>query len=113
MFGVEILSGVEVNILDISGKVDLSDKTIKKLDVVIASLHTPCISPMSVEENTECVINTMKNPYIKILGHPGDPRYPLDIKKVVSASRDTETVLELNNTSLSPKTEDSAALKLC
>ena len=45
----------------------------------------------------------MKNPYIKILGHPGDPRYPFEIKSVVSAARDTNTVLELNNTSLSPK----------
>jgi len=102
MFGVEVLKGVELNILDITGKVDLSNNTIKKLDVVIASLHTPCISPMSQEENTQCVINTMKNSYIKILGHPGDPRYPLDIHKVISASRDTNTVIELNNTSLSP-----------
>ena len=103
MFGVEILSGVELNILDINGKVDLPEKTIKKLDVVIASLHIPCIKPMSLEENTQCIINTMKNPYIKIFGHPGDPRYPFDIKAVVSASRDTKTVLELNNTSLSPQ----------
>ncbi len=103
LYGVEILSGVELNILDKSGKVDLSEKTLKMLDVIIASLHIPCIKPMSYEENTECLINTMKNPYIKILGHPGDPRYPFDIKKVVLAAKETNTILELNNASLSPE----------
>jgi len=103
LFGVEVLSGAELNILDINGKVDLPENIIKKLDVVIASLHIPCIKPMSIEENTRCIVNTMKNPYIKIFGHPGDPRYPFDIKTVVSASRDTNTILELNNTSLSPQ----------
>lgn len=103
LYGVEILSGVELNIIDKSGKVDLSERTLKKLDVIIASLHIPCIKPMSYEENTECLINTMKNPYIKILGHPGDPRYPFDIEKVVSAAYDTNTIIELNNASLSPE----------
>ncbi len=103
IYGVEILKGAELNILNKEGKVDLPEKVLKKLDVVIASLHIPCIKPMSFEENTECIINTMKNPFIKILGHPGDPRYPFDIKKVVSAAKDTKTVIELNNTSLSPE----------
>ena len=101
LFGVEVLKGVELNILDINGKIDLPKNILKKLDVVIASLHIPCIDPMSFDANTECIINTMKNPYIKILGHPGDPRYPFDIKKVVIASGENSTVLELNNASLS------------
>jgi len=103
LYGVEILKGAELNILNTEGKVDLPEKILKRLDVVIASLHIPCIKPMSFEENTECIINTMKNPYIKILGHPGDPRYPFDIEKVVSAAKETKTVIELNNTSLSPE----------
>lgn len=100
--GIEVLKGVELNILDIEGNVDLKEKTLKKLDIVIASLHTPCIKPMSIEENTLALINTMKNPIINILGHLGDPRYPIDIKKVVSFARDTNTVIEINNASLSP-----------
>lgn len=101
MFGVEILKGAELNILDVNGKIDLPENILKRLDVVIASLHVPCIDPMSFDANTECIINTMKNPYIKILGHPGDPRYPFDIKKVVTASGEYNTALELNNASLS------------
>ena len=102
LYGVEILKGAELNILDTTGKIDLPEDILKTLDVVIASLHIPCIKPMSLEENTECMVNAMKNKYIKILGHPGDPRYPFDIQKVVSVARDTNTLIEINNASLSP-----------
>lgn len=101
--GVELLNGVELNIMDKYGKVDLEENVIKKLDVVIASLHIPCIKPMSMEENTEAVINVMENPLINILGHPGDPRYPIDIVKVVDAAKKTDTLIEINNMSLNPK----------
>ncbi len=102
LFGVEILKGAELNILDKFGKVDLPEKLLQKLDVVIASLHIPCIKPMSYDDNTAAMINAMKNPCVNILGHPGDPRYPFDIKKVVLAAKETNTAIELNNTSLSP-----------
>lgn len=103
LYGVEVLKGAELNILDESGTVDLSPRILDSLDIVTASLHIPCIKPMSVEKNTSCMINTMKNPHINILGHPGDPRYPFDIKSVISAAKDTNTIIEINNTSLSPK----------
>lgn len=100
--GVEVLTGVELNIMDKEGKVDLNKALIEKLDVVIASLHIPCIKPMSMEENTQAIVNVMENPLIKILGHPGDPRYPIDIVKMVDTAKKTNTLIEVNNTSLNP-----------
>ena len=47
MYGIQLLLGSEVNILDAAGTVDLAQKTLEKLDVVIASLHVPCIKPGS------------------------------------------------------------------
>lgn len=41
MYGTRLLLGSEVNILDAAGTVDLEQKTLEKLDVVIASLHVP------------------------------------------------------------------------
>ena len=40
------------------------------MDVVIASLHLPCMKPGSRAENTEAYLNVMKNPYVNIIGHP-------------------------------------------
>ena len=78
MYGIQLLLGSEVNILDAAGTVDLAQKTLEKLDVVIASLHVPCIKPGSRQENTEAYLNVMKNPYVNIIGHPDDGRYDID-----------------------------------
>lgn len=56
MYGIQLLLGSEVNILDAAGTVDLEQKTLEKLDVVIASLHVPCIRPGSRQENTEAYL---------------------------------------------------------
>lgn len=102
--GVRIFRGIELNIMDYEGKLDKSirKKIIKNLDIAIASLHLPCIKPGTEEENTAALVNTMNNPFINIIGHPGDPRYPINIRKVVSTARDTQTLLELNNSSFNP-----------
>lgn len=103
--GVRIFRGIELNITDFDGKTDKSirKKILKSFDIAIASLHIPCITPGTEEENTSALINAMNNPFINIIGHPGDPRYPINIKKVVSAARDTSTLLEINNSSFDPQ----------
>lgn len=61
LYGIELVLGSEVNILDAKGTVDLPQKTMEKLDIIIASLHTPCMEPGSRQENTEAYLNVMKN----------------------------------------------------
>ena len=100
---LEVLMGAELNILNEHGELDLIEKYMKRMDVVIASLHTQCIPMGSREWNTECVINAMKNPYVNIIGHPDDGRYPLDYEAVVQAAKEYHTLLEINNKSLDPK----------
>jgi putative hydrolase len=102
LFGVSLYTGVELNILDENGSVDLQKDIAKKLDVVIAGLHVPCFAPTNESTHTKAIINTMKNPLIKIIAHLGDPRYPFDIPKVVQFARGTKTAIEVNNASLDP-----------
>ena len=68
MYGIQLLLGSEVNILDAQGTVDLAQRTLERMDVVIASLHMPCMKPGSKLENTESYLNVMKNPYVNIIG---------------------------------------------
>jgi putative hydrolase len=58
---------------------------------------------MDRDESTSTLLEVIKNPLINIIGHPCDPRYPLDIKAVVTAARDNNTLLEINNSSLNPQ----------
>lgn len=100
--GMPVLFGTEVNIMDYDGKLDLPVSTLKQMDVVIASLHTPCIKSGSVQENTRALIAALKNPYVNIIGHPDDGRYPVDMEQVVATAKEEHKLLELNNHSLDP-----------
>ena len=60
------------------GNLDLNDDILKGLDYVIASMHYPTIKPGTVEENTEAYINAMKNPYVTVIGHCDDTKFPID-----------------------------------
>lgn len=120
MFGVELLMGSEVNILDVDGNVDLHEKILKNLDIVIASLHMPCINPGSREENTMAYINAMRNPYVNIIGHPDDGNFPVDYESLVKAAKENNVLIEINNSSLKPnnyridtRENDLELLKLC
>lgn len=104
MCGVELLLGAELNILDYNGRVDLSQNAIKKLDITIASMHPPCIRFGTKEQNTSAYLKAMANPFINIIGHPDDTRYPVDFEALVLGAKEHHVLLELNNTSLSPNT---------
>jgi len=97
--GVIVLFGVEANIIDIDGKLDLEDSFLGRLDLVIASLHDVCIKPGSIEENTTAVLNAMKNSYVDILGHLGNPTYPLYYEEVVKEAKKQGKIIEINNSS--------------
>lgn len=102
MYGVRLLKGAEVNIINYEGEVDLPEGTLRGLDLVLASLHPPCIDFADEETVTRGIEKVMKNPYIHIIAHPGDRRYPMDYKRIVKASKQTGTLLEVNNASLKP-----------
>ena len=103
LFGVQLMIGVELNILDTQGKVDLDQPLLSKLDLGVASLHTKCIAPGGDAEGyTHAVISAMDNPYINIIGHPDDGRYPLHYLDVVRAAGEKGVLLEVNNSSLTP-----------
>ena len=76
MNGIDVLFGSEVNIMDENGRVDLHEKVLEELDLVIASIHPPCYGDSKGKElNTQAMINVMKNPRIDIIGHPDDGRF--------------------------------------
>lgn len=103
LYGIRLLLGSEVNIMDFDGNIDLEERDLKGMDVIIASLHTPCIKPGSMKENTTAYLKVMENPYVNIIGHPDDGRYPVDYRALVEGAKEKGKVLELNNHSLDPK----------
>lgn len=101
--GLRILCGVEANIMDFDGNIDLDEYLLKRMDYVIASLHPVCMKPGTREQNTQAVIRAMDNPYVGIIGHPDDDRFPLDLEAIVKAAVEKKVALEVNNSSLDPR----------
>lgn len=97
--GITVLKGVEANIIDYEGNIDIPEFILKRLDIVIASLHDLCLKPGTVKENTKAVIKALENPYIDIFGHPDNPIFPVDIDEVVAAAKEYGKMLEMNNKS--------------
>ena len=100
--GVDVLYGVELNILDYNGTVDLDEETLRGLDYAIISLHKPTFRSGSIEENTFAYVNAMRHPKVKIVGHCDDTRFPVDFEALVIAAKHYGVFLEINNSSLSP-----------
>lgn len=99
--GIKVLRGAEVNIIDFAGSIDIEEERfLKNLDVVIASFHDVCLVPGIIEENTAAFINAIEsNKYIDIIGHPGNPKVPIDYVKFVDACKKHDIIVEINNSS--------------
>jgi len=102
IMGVKLLVGVELNILDTKGTVDLDDWHLVYTDIRIAGIHSLCYKPGTREENTDGLIACMKNPKVQIISHPGDGTADLLFEPVVLAAKETGTLLEINNSSMKP-----------
>lgn len=101
-YGVELLMGAELNIIDFNGSVDLPPRVLQRLDYAVASLHDLCVQPGSIEQNTAAIIGAMQNPHVSIIGHPDDSHFPLDYEAVAAAAKENHVLLELNSSSLRP-----------
>lgn len=102
MYGVKLLLGCEINILDTDETLDLSNDMMSLLDIRIAGIHDICWKPGTEDENTSGVIKVMRNPMINMISHPGDGTAKLNFEELVKASKESGTILEINNHSLSP-----------
>lgn len=100
--GVEIFRGIEANIVDDSGALDASADKMRNLNFIIASCHTVTIEGPDAAYYTTACIRAMGNPSVNVLGHPDDGRMPLLYDELVRAAAETNTLLEVNNHSLSP-----------
>ena len=83
------------------GSLDIDDSVLKRLDLVIGSIHSRFSMPE--EEMTERIINALSNPYLHVLGHPTgrlilkrEP-YAVDMEAVIEAAARFGKAMEINS----------------
>jgi len=99
MKGFQILKGTEVDILN-DGRLDLSEKVLEKLDLVVAAVHSGF--KQEKEKMTKRIVRALENPLVHILAHPSgrllgarDP-YEVEIDEVMEAAKQYGKALEIN-----------------
>jgi putative hydrolase len=95
--GVRIYKGIEANIIDFKGTIDIRDKYLMQLDFAIAGMHEVVIDPGGKAKNTEAVIGALNNKYVDIISHPDNPSYELDYEAVVKEASKLNKLLEVND----------------
>lgn len=97
--GIKILKGAEVDILK-DGSLDYSDKYLKKLDIVLAAVHSRFKS--SEKEMTKRILKALENRYVKILAHPTGrvinkrKAYSVNLSKIFEACKANNVWPEIN-----------------
>lgn len=96
---ITVLRGIEVDILE-DGSLDLPDRVLEKLDLVICAVHSHFDLPRP--QQTERLIRAMDNPNCHILAHPtgrrigGRAGLELDMERLMEAALEHGCFLELN-----------------
>lgn len=116
---VTILLGLESNILGIDGRIDVDEKMMKYLDLVLAGYHFGSIPDKFVKDtgihlsnfmskksryfyekarelNTKAFINAINKNQIDLITHPG-AKGPIYYEEVAKECQNKNTALEINN----------------
>ncbi len=110
--GFTILKGVEVDILP-DGSLDLPDEILRKMDIVVASMHVALDQPLEIATNR--LIRAIEHPLVNIIGHPGGRIYPmvdlvdLDWERVYRAAAYNQVALEINSHKSHPIFDENKA----
>jgi putative hydrolase len=97
MNGVRCLIGVEANILDENGMIDVTESDLKKCGIVIASIHKDTYeAENNLENNTRAICKALENKYVHVIGHPYANAFPCDIERISEAAVKNKKFLEIN-----------------
>lgn len=114
---LKILCGVEANVLNREGDIDVPPEILQKMDIILVGLH-PYIIPYNLETlrivtyylgsrfsrclankarlfNTEALIRAVERYKIDIITHPG-LKLPIDTRELARACAQKGTALEIN-----------------
>ena len=97
--GVRIFKGIEANVLDTYGNIDIPDYDMALYDTlewVNASFHPQTFTPSVKSEHTKAWLNVLKNPYVDVICHSEALKYDYDFDEVIRACAGYGRLIEVN-----------------
>ena len=110
--GMRVLRGVEANIMNEEGEIDINPILYSMLDVIMAGFHPVETygEHKDIAKNTKAAIRMMERGYVDIMVHPGNPQYPIDLEELAAAAKKYNVALEFNDSSLCHSRAGSAPI---
>jgi putative hydrolase len=98
---LKLYKGVELNLLDKPGEIDVPWKFMPFIDLLLLGVH-PNLKPEKPKRFfTDLLLAAMDaNPFVDIITHPNDPQYPLDYDRLAEKAARMGIALELNNSKI-------------
>lgn len=111
--GVYLLKGIEADITDYKGNLDVSDDLLSTLEWTVVSLHSQAIAPGSIEDHTAAYLGVCENKWVDVIGHPTTTKYRFDMEKCVKCFKESGKLIEINESSIiSGKSKPETVLEL-
>lgn len=113
--------GVEANLLDENGKIDLTDEQIKLLDILLVGYHKATFakfvgfffkhnnSEKQIERNTKAYINLLNRYNVNIITHIQE-HIKVNLEPIAKLCAQKGTLIEINNKHLRLTNEDAKIL---
>ena len=98
MEGVRLLRGIEANICDYDGNIDVEPTLQNYLDWVVASMHTITIKgEATVEKCTNAYLKLAENPNVNVIAHSGSEYFKYDYDLVIPKLAQNGKLIEIND----------------
>ncbi len=106
--GVRVLRGVEANVMDFDGRLDMPADRLSRLELVVASMHQSVLEPGGIEACTAVYLALAENPEVDIIGHSGTPLFAYDYEAVIPVFGQTGKVVEINENTFRARSDSAA-----
>ncbi|MDC7226316.1 MAG: PHP domain-containing protein [Spirochaetales bacterium] len=96
--GIILLKGIECNVVDEDGTIDVIEKFMKWYDLVLLGFHNFKAKGAEPEYYSRLMAKAItKNPCVDIIVHPNVPGYRLDFGMIADIAAESGTAIEFNN----------------
>lgn len=98
--GVLTLAGIEANITDFYGTLDIASNDAPKMDWIVASIHHLGLAGLENpdwDKSTHLWLQVAKDPRVHVIGHSGDPDYAYDYDRVIPEFGAYHKLVEINS----------------
>ena len=107
--GIKTVMGIEANVIDFDGNLDIEYEDYKNLDWVIASIHDIdgiSLENPDVEKCTKLWLEVAKNPLVNVIAHSGSPKFCYDYDRVIPEFGKNHKLVEINSHTFDVRAEN-------